>query len=103
MKNMTKRRMLLISKSYPSILPKEYRQVQWLRGTGTQYCELSYAPVIYSGRYANSSIRGSITVLNKNTSKLAILADDIYGGTVNGHTRYGIKINKFQINFYKTI
>ena len=99
MRNMTKRRMLLITKSSPSILPREYREVQWLRGTGTQYCELSYNPVIYQGRYANSSIRGSIVVLNRNTSKLAILADDAYGGTVNGHTRYGIKINNGIFNF----
>ena len=100
MKNMTRRRALMISSlKSESIIPKEYREVKWLRGTGTQYCKTSYAPKIMQGDYRNSSIRGSLTVLNKSTAKLAILADDIYGGTVNGHTRLGIKINNQTFSF----
>ena len=100
MRNMTRRRALMIGSSQSqSILPKEYREVQWLRGTGTQYCRTSYAPHVMQGDYRNSSIRGSLTVLNRNTAKLAILADDMYGGTVNGHTRLGIKINNQTFSF----
>lgn len=92
--------MMLISSSItPSILPKEYRQVQWLRGTGTQYCMTSYTPKVVQGNYRNSSITGDITVLNRSISKLAILADDLYGGTVNGHTRLGIDINNGTFKF----
>lgn len=100
MRNMTRRRALMIGSSQSeSNVPKEYREVKWLRGTGTQYCVTSYAPKVMQSDFRNSSIRGSLTVLNRNTAKLAILADDIYGGTVNGHTRLGIKINNQTFSF----
>ena len=100
MRNMTRRRALMINSSQSqSNVPREYREVKWLRGTGTQYCRTSYAPHVIQGDYRNSSIRGSLTVLNRNASKLAILADDMYGGTVNGHTRLGIKINNQTFSF----
>ena len=100
MRNMTRRRALMIGSSQSeSIVPREYREVKWLRGSGTQYCITSYTPHVMQGDYRNSSIRGSLTVLNRNTAKLAILADDNYGGTVNGHTRLGIKINNQTFSF----
>ena len=90
---------MLISSQENSRLPKEYREVLWLRGTGTQYCRLSYAPRIYPSDSKYSSIRGDITVLDINSSELAIMADDVYGGTVNGHTRFGIDVASSNITF----
>lgn len=100
MRNMTRRRMMLISSATESRIPNEYREVQWLRGTGTQYCETNFVPKIYPNTNNYSGIKGDITILNLNNSKLSIMADDIYGGSASqGRTRFGIEINNGNFTF----
>ena len=59
----------MMPSSHQSRLPDEYQEVEWLRGTGTQYCTTDY-PIVYNS--ANKTvIKGDITVLSL-SSKAAI-------------------------------
>ena len=49
-----------------SIIPDDYQEVEWLMGTGTQYCETSYSPVISPSGY--TEIKGDFTIVNSNSS-----------------------------------
>ena len=71
-------------------LPREYREVQWLRGSGTQYAELSYIPHLYASTDSFNCLRGDITILSISSSKLAIIANDMYHGTISTKSRFGI-------------
>ena len=57
----------MASSSPQGRLPTGFREVQWLQGTGTQYCDTGVQPI-----YTNSdftSIKGDITVLDKTQSQ----------------------------------
>ena len=62
--------MLMVSASAKSRLPTGFREVQWLQGSGTQYC-VTDIPVVYSATDF-TSIKGNVTVLDSNTSKFEI-------------------------------
>lgn len=67
MRNITKRRRaLMFTLKKQSIIPDDYQEVVWLMGTGTQYCETSYAPVINPNGY--TEIKGDFTIVNSNYS-----------------------------------
>ena len=42
MRNMTKRRRALMNSIKRSVLPDEYQEVEYLKGTGTQYCSIPF-------------------------------------------------------------
>lgn len=73
MRNMTKRRRALMasSSSQHGRLPVGFREVEWLQGSGTQYCVTDIYPTS-TNQNTYTSIRGDITVLNKTTSKFGI-------------------------------
>ena len=97
MRNMTRRRMMIISSSQsPSRIPTEYQEVQWLRGTGVQYCDTGYYPISSASNF--TSIKGDVTVLDLSVSKLAIAGNDISGG--NYYESSGIKIGNSNFVFY---
>jgi len=70
MNMITRRRMLMIHSSHGSVLPDEYQEVQWLRGTGTQYCETAFSPYYDSNTFIGISC--DLTVLNFTTSEVRI-------------------------------
>lgn len=71
MRSMTKRRrMLIISASAKSRLPTGFREVQWLQGSGTQYCITDIIPVYDSSTF--TSIRGDFTALDAQNSKYEV-------------------------------
>ena len=77
--------MLISSSQTPSRLPPEYQEVQWLRGSGTQYCQTSYTPVFNSNHF--TSIKGDLTVLDSAT--LLLCANK----TSYPSERYGVYIH----------
>ena len=75
MRNMTKRRRYLISSEKKSVLPDEYQEVKWLRGTGTQYCILPYGLGYNDGHFYG--IKGDIEALDSTRySEIWITASD---------------------------
>lgn len=70
MNMMTRRRMLMIRSSGSSRLPAEYQEVQWLRGTGTQYCETAFSPFYDGNTFIGISC--DLTVLSFATSEVRI-------------------------------
>ena len=59
----------MMPSSHQSRLPDEYQEVEWLRGTGTQYCTTDY-PIVYNSEH-KTVIKGDITVLSS-SAKAAI-------------------------------
>ncbi len=51
-------------------LPTGFKEVEWLQGTGTQYCLTDIYPVYSSNDY--TSIKGDFTVLDPQNSKFSI-------------------------------
>ena len=77
----------MVSSSPQGRLPTGFREVQWLQGSGTQYC-VTDIPVVYSASDF-TSIKGNVTVLDSNTSKFEI---GTYWTTTSPNTqtwRYG--------------
>ena len=62
MNMMTRRRMLMIRSSGSGRLPSGYQEVEWLRGSGTQYCESAFHP--FNNNDGFLSLKGDITVLS---------------------------------------
>ena len=60
----------MLSSVGDSRLPTGFREVQWLQGSGTQYC-VTDIPVVYSATDF-TSIKGNITILDRSTSKFEI-------------------------------
>lgn len=86
--------MLMIRSSASGRLPAEYQEVQWLRGTGTQYCETAFSPYYTGDSFI--SMKGDITILNASSSSLRICAyeSDQYGLQVSGrNVTVGIQPN----------
>lgn len=77
MRNMTKRRRYLISSEKKSVLPDEYQEVEWLRGSGTQYFSLPQYGIGLTSDNHFYGIKGDIEELD--ASRYAIL-------TINAHT-----------------
>lgn len=62
--------MLMMHSSHGSVLPDEYQEVQWLRGTGTQYCETDFSPFYDGNTFIGISC--DLTVLSFVTSEVGI-------------------------------
>lgn len=60
----------MLSSSAQGRLPQEFREVQWLQGSGTQYCLTDIYPVYSSNDY--TSIKGDFTVLDRENSRFSI-------------------------------
>ena len=60
----------MISASPHGRLPTGFREVEWLQGSGTQYCETDILPVFSNSHF--TSIKGDFTVLNKQNSRFKI-------------------------------
>ena len=68
---MTKRRrMLMVSASAKSRLPTGFREVQWLQGSGKQYCVTDIYPKYDASNF--TAIRGDFTALDSQNSKFEI-------------------------------
>lgn len=61
---------MMLSSSSESRLPTGFREVQWLQGTGTQYCETGINPVNTNANF--TSIKGDITLLDKANSAFCV-------------------------------
>ena len=60
----------MLSSAADSRLPTGFREVQWLQGTGTQYCVTDIYPIYDSNDY--TSIKGDFTVLDRENSRFSI-------------------------------
>lgn len=60
----------MVSASAKSRLPTGFREVQWLQGSGTQYCVTDIYPVYDANNY--TAIRGDFTALDAQNSKFEI-------------------------------
>lgn len=74
----------MVSSSVHGRLPTGFREVEWLQGSGTQYCLTDINPVYSSSDY--TSIKGDFTVLDKVNSRFSIA--DYWIQSTNAH-RYG--------------
>ena len=66
----TRRRLLIANASAKSRLPTGFREVQWLQGSGTQYCVTDVYPKYDSSHF--TAIRGDFTALDSQNSKFEI-------------------------------
>lgn len=72
MSRWTRRRLLMASAAQQSgRLGADYQEVQWLQGTGTQYCETDVYPKNDNGTNF-IGIKGNLTVLDKQNSSFSI-------------------------------
>lgn len=80
----------MLSSAAESRLPAGFREVQWLQGTGTQYCETDIYPIHLNNQY--TCIKGNITILDKVNSKFFIGAQwyQNYSGVL---TEFGFSCN----------
>ena len=62
--------MLMVSASAKSRLPTGFREVQWLQGSGTQYCVTDIYPKYDASNF--TAIRGDFTALDSQNSKFEI-------------------------------
>lgn len=62
--------MLMVSASAESRLPTGFREVQWLQGSGTQYCVTDIYPKYDASNF--TAIRGDFTALDAQNSKFEI-------------------------------
>lgn len=70
MKMKTRRRDLMIASQNSGRLPAGFREVEYLQGTGTQYCVTDVYPVYDANNY--TAIKGDFTALNAQNSKFEI-------------------------------
>lgn len=61
---------MIANASVESRLPTGFREVQWLQGSGTQYCVTDIYPVYNANNY--TAIRGDFTALDAQNSKFEI-------------------------------
>ena len=92
MKMTTRRRLLIANASVESRLPTGFREVQWLQGSGTQYCVTDIYPVYNANHY--TSIKGDFTALNAQNSKFEIGALWVASGS---SWRYGCAFSYAQV------
>lgn len=89
MRNMARRRKMLISASQgESRLPEEYQEVEWLRGTGTQWCTVPYKLGFNSSHFYG--LRGSVELLNDETSTTLRIASNFDYSLATGF--WGVQI-----------
>lgn len=84
--------------SYPlphGRLPSGFREVEWLQGTGTQYCVTNYCPQFNVNE--KTVIKGDVTVTNQGNPYFDILATWVSGSTV---VDYGVIISNSAFFFY---
>ena len=75
MRNMSKRRRALMNSLPKSKLPDDYQEVEWLRGSGSQYLLLPYGLGYNDGHFYG--IKGDIEALDSTRySELWITASD---------------------------
>lgn len=78
--------------SHHSILPEEYQEVEWLRGSTTQFCTTAYAPSVRPPTWME--LIGDITIVNISNAKFAFgltWTDDVqysFGVTITGGKIY---------------
>lgn len=66
----TRRRALMVSSAIHGRLPTGFKEVEWLQGTGTQYCITDVYPVYDSSNF--TAIRGDFTALTNQNSRFEI-------------------------------
>ncbi len=76
----------MIPKARRDRLPDEYQEVEWLRGTGTQYCNTAFNAYNDGNKFI--SMRGDLVALNIN-SEINII------GASSGTSYYGIDVAKY--------
>lgn len=76
-------------------LPARYREVEWLQGTGTQYCVTNYCPQFNVNE--KTVIKGDVTVINQGNPFFDIMATWVNGSTAVG---YGVMISNSAFFFY---
>ena len=81
--------------SHQGGLPNGYDEVEWLRGSGTQYCETSYSAVFNSNFY--QTIKGDIIVFNDNNNCSFAIADSWVGAE---NQMVGVKCDRTYFSFY---
>ena len=87
MKMTTRRRLLIVSATeQQSRLPTGFREVEWLQGTGTQYCVTDVYPISDVSNY--TCIKGDVTLLNKTDSRFKVSTLWMEGGSVQ---HYGVE------------
>lgn len=96
---MTLRRRLLTAAtlSQQGRLPTGFREVEWLQGSGTQYCQTDVQPIYTNTNY--TSIKGDITLLDKAQGQfeLSSIWWQNYSGA-SSEFRYGIRYEYKQTN-----
>lgn len=62
----------MVASSPQGRLPSGYREVEWLQGSGTQYCVTSYNPVVGNSRNNSHILKGNATFLNFTTAQFTL-------------------------------
>ena len=85
----------MVSSSPQGRLPTGFKEVEWLQGSGTQYCETDINPIYSNSSY--TSIKGDLTVLNKTNSQFEITSrwSQQYSGVMS-EFRYGFQYHYVQ-------
>lgn len=93
MRNMTKRRALLIASANKSVLPEEFQEVEWLQGTGSQYFSLSQYGIGLTSENHFYGIKGDIEELNATRYSLLTINAHIGRPSQSQYREWNVKGN----------